>query len=97
MDNEDKLRRYLKVVTADLMQARKRSEELERRADEPIAIIGMACRYPGGVRSPEDLWELAITGRDAITPFPRDRGWDLDSLYNPDPDRLELSGFLRQH
>ncbi|MCG8927442.1 type I polyketide synthase [Lentzea sp. CC55] len=57
------------------------------RADEPIAIVGMSCRYPGGVENPDQLWEL-ITGRvDAITPIPGDRGWDVDRLYDAEPGK----------
>ncbi|MFJ7250951.1 beta-ketoacyl synthase N-terminal-like domain-containing protein, partial [Kitasatospora sp. NPDC098652] len=50
-------------------------------AGEPIAIVGMACRFPGGIETPEDLWRLLSEGRDGITDFPTDRGWDLDALF----------------
>ncbi len=94
-ENEAKLRDYLKRATADLRKTRRRLDEMETNAREPIAIVGMACRYPGGANGPDGLWELLSTGRDGIAEFPADRGWELERLYSPNPDDPRTSYSLQ--
>ncbi|WP_246114121.1 type I polyketide synthase, partial [Streptomyces montanus] len=87
MADDDKYVEYLKRVTAELRQTRRQLSEAEEKDREPIAIVAMSCRFPGGVASPEDLWRLVDEGGDAIGHFPRDRGWDIEDRFDPDPDK----------
>nr|WP_062342606.1 type I polyketide synthase [Herbidospora sakaeratensis] len=94
VDNEGKLREYLKQVTTTLRRTRKRLRDRDR---EPIAIVGIGCRFPGGVREPEDLWNLLADGADAISGFPSDRNWDPEGLYAGAGDAestTRVGGFL---
>ncbi len=84
MTDNETLSKYLRRVTGELRDANRQVEEMRGRQREPIAIVGMSCRFPAGIDSPADLWELIDAGGDAIGPFPEDRGWDLEALYDPE-------------
>ncbi|NYT94673.1 type I polyketide synthase, partial [Salinispora sp. H7-4] len=88
MGNEEKLLGYLKRATTDLREARRQLRNAERREYDPIAIVGMSCRFPGGVDGPAALWQLLVEGVDAVSDFPDDRGWNTEDIYDPDRSKV---------
>ncbi|MER7187251.1 type I polyketide synthase, partial [Streptomyces hyaluromycini] len=93
--NDSRMRHLLERVTAELHETRRKLREAEDGGREPIAIVGMACRFPGGIDSPEDLWRLLQEGGEVVGDFPDDRGWDTSRLFDADPDRPGTSATRR--
>ncbi len=90
----------IKRALQEIREMRAKMDAMEQKGREPIAIIGMACRFPGGVNNPDDFWRLLCNGTDAITEIPKDR-WNIDFFYDPDPDAAgkiltRWGGFLDQ-
>jgi acyl transferase domain-containing protein len=97
---DDRVVAALRAALTDNERLREENDRLRKAADDPVAIVAAACRLPGGVASPEDLWDLVSEGREGLSPFPDDRGWDLGELFSADPGRpgtsyVRQGGFLR--
>jgi mycoketide-CoA synthase len=87
----------LRKALVQVERLKRTNRALLERSSEPIAIVGMSCRFPGGIDTPAGLWQMVANGRDVISEFPTDRGWDLAGLFDPAPQgsthtRLRGSG-----